>query len=221
MGDVAAYTLHNLQPGTKYDVKVVAQYTNGMSQPLAGQGTTRMYRQNPHPPCSVSLRLTGLRTGFDSSPSSPSSLVYLNVTNVETFGVEHDKFCIKWTPHRAATSYRIKLNPVDRESSAPPAAAALPSGCQAAVSLSLSWQTLIGDDVDMTHHLSAARLFIPAHMEEIKTYSRLEFGPTMKKKVSRDQLWVWLQSTGVRRSSRISLLDAPTRPSGDGWCWME
>lgn len=40
VGDVSAYTLHNLQPGTTYDVKVLAQYTNGMSHPLPGQGTT-------------------------------------------------------------------------------------------------------------------------------------------------------------------------------------
>lgn len=40
VGDVSAYTLHNLQPGTTYDVKVLAQYTNGMSNPLPGQGTT-------------------------------------------------------------------------------------------------------------------------------------------------------------------------------------
>lgn len=45
-----------------------------------------------------------------------SSAVYLNVTNIETFDFGHDKFCIKWTPHRAATSYRIKLNPVDCKS---------------------------------------------------------------------------------------------------------
>lgn len=45
-----------------------------------------------------------------------SSAVYLNVTNIETFNVDHDKFCIKWTPHRSATSYRIKLNPVDCKS---------------------------------------------------------------------------------------------------------
>lgn len=42
--------------------------------------------------------------------------VYLNVTNIETYNVGHDTFCIKWAPHRAATSYRIRLDPVDRKS---------------------------------------------------------------------------------------------------------
>uniref|UniRef100_A0A669BGH9 Collagen alpha-1(XII) chain n=1 Tax=Oreochromis niloticus TaxID=8128 RepID=A0A669BGH9_ORENI len=82
VGDVSSYTLTNLQPGTTYDVKVLAQYTSGVSAPLIGQGTT----------------------------------LYLNVTNIETYNVGHDKFCIKWTPHRAATSYRIKLNPADPSS---------------------------------------------------------------------------------------------------------
>ncbi|KAM9355371.1 collagen alpha-1(XII) chain [Pholidichthys leucotaenia] len=79
VGDVTSYTLSNLRPGTTYDVKVLAQYTNGMSDPLTGQGTT----------------------------------LYLNVSNLESYNVGHDTFCIKWTAHRAATSYRIKLNPVD------------------------------------------------------------------------------------------------------------
>nr|XP_029137515.1 collagen alpha-1(XII) chain-like [Labrus bergylta] len=82
VGDVTSYTLHNLLPGTTYDLKVVAQYTGGMSGQLPGQGTT----------------------------------LYLNVTNIETYDVGHDKFCIKWNPHRAATSYRIKLNPADPSS---------------------------------------------------------------------------------------------------------
>uniref|UniRef100_A0A3P9JN89 Collagen, type XII, alpha 1b n=1 Tax=Oryzias latipes TaxID=8090 RepID=A0A3P9JN89_ORYLA len=79
VGDVTSYSLSNLQPGTTYDVKVLAQYPSGMSVPLIGQGTT----------------------------------LYLNITNIETYDVGHDRFCIRWKPHRAATSYRIKLNPKD------------------------------------------------------------------------------------------------------------
>ncbi|XP_076874166.1 collagen alpha-1(XII) chain isoform X2 [Brachyhypopomus gauderio] len=79
VGDVTSYTLHNLFPGTTYDVKVFAQYDAGVSGALTGQGTT----------------------------------LYLNVTSLETYNVGYDKFCIKWAPHRAATSYRIKLNPLD------------------------------------------------------------------------------------------------------------
>uniref|UniRef100_A0A673I296 Collagen alpha-1(XII) chain n=1 Tax=Sinocyclocheilus rhinocerous TaxID=307959 RepID=A0A673I296_9TELE len=82
VGDVTSYTLHNLLPGTTYDVQVYAQYDGGVSKPLTGQGTT----------------------------------LYLNVTNLETYNIGYDRFCIKWAPHRAATSYRIKLNPLDRES---------------------------------------------------------------------------------------------------------
>uniref|UniRef100_A0A3Q2D309 Collagen, type XII, alpha 1b n=1 Tax=Cyprinodon variegatus TaxID=28743 RepID=A0A3Q2D309_CYPVA len=80
VGDVTSFTPTNLQPGTTYDVKVVAQYASGASAPLVGEGTT----------------------------------LYLNVTNIETYDVSHDSFCIKWSPHRVATSYRIKLKPVDR-----------------------------------------------------------------------------------------------------------
>jgi len=44
VGDVTSYTLHNLLPGTTYDLQVAAQYGGGLSAALAGDGTTRTYR---------------------------------------------------------------------------------------------------------------------------------------------------------------------------------
>ncbi|KAF5909696.1 collagen alpha-1(XII) chain-like isoform X4, partial [Clarias magur] len=79
VGDVTTQVLHNLEPGTTYDVKVFAQYDAGMSGPLVGQGTT----------------------------------LYLNVTDLTTYNVGYDSFCLRWSPHRAATSYRLKINPFD------------------------------------------------------------------------------------------------------------
>ncbi|KAK5857192.1 hypothetical protein PBY51_010450 [Eleginops maclovinus] len=78
-GDVTSHQLHNLKPGTTYDVKVLAQYATGLSEPLIGQGTT----------------------------------LYLNVTDLSTYNVGYESYCIRWTPHRAATSYRLKANPID------------------------------------------------------------------------------------------------------------
>ncbi|XP_059208525.1 collagen alpha-1(XII) chain [Centropristis striata] len=78
-GDVTSHQLHNLKPGTTYDLKVLAQYPTGLSAPLIGQGTT----------------------------------LYLNVTDLTTYNVGYESFCIRWTPHRAATSYRLKVNPID------------------------------------------------------------------------------------------------------------
>ncbi|XP_030574027.1 collagen alpha-1(XII) chain isoform X2 [Archocentrus centrarchus] len=79
VGDVTSYQLHNLKPGTTYDLKVLAQYNTGDSAPLVGQGTT----------------------------------LYLNVTDLNTYNVGYDSFCLRWAPHRAATSYRLKVNPFD------------------------------------------------------------------------------------------------------------
>ncbi|XP_060790300.1 collagen alpha-1(XII) chain isoform X3 [Neoarius graeffei] len=79
VGDVTTQILHNLNPGTSYDVNVFAQYDAGMSGPLVGQGTT----------------------------------LYMNVTDLTTYNVGYDSFCLRWSPHRAATSYRIKINPFD------------------------------------------------------------------------------------------------------------
>ncbi|KAL2081858.1 hypothetical protein ACEWY4_021676 [Coilia grayii] len=51
--------------------------------------------------------------GMSGALAGQGTTLYLNVTNLETYDVGYDRFCIKWTPHRAATSYRIKLNPID------------------------------------------------------------------------------------------------------------
>uniref|UniRef100_A0A668A865 Collagen alpha-1(XII) chain n=1 Tax=Myripristis murdjan TaxID=586833 RepID=A0A668A865_9TELE len=80
VGDVTSYQLHNLKPGTTYDLKVLAQYDAGLSAPLIGQGTT----------------------------------LYLNVTDLTTYNVGYDSFCVRWAPHRAATSYRLRIAPFDR-----------------------------------------------------------------------------------------------------------
>ncbi|CAL1574935.1 unnamed protein product [Knipowitschia caucasica] len=79
VGDVTTHQLHNLKPGTTYDLKVLAQYSTGVSEPLVGPGTT----------------------------------LYLNVTDLTTYNVGYDSFCLRWAPHRAATSYRLKVNPFD------------------------------------------------------------------------------------------------------------
>ncbi|XP_061897868.1 collagen alpha-1(XII) chain-like isoform X2 [Entelurus aequoreus] len=79
VGDVTSHQLNNLKPGTTYDLKVLAQYSTGLSGPLIGQGTT----------------------------------LYLNVTDLTTYNVGYDSYCIRWAPHRAATSYRLKVQPVD------------------------------------------------------------------------------------------------------------
>lgn len=42
--------------------------------------------------------------------------MYLNVTDLTTYNVGYESYCIRWTPHRAATSYRLKVNPVDGKS---------------------------------------------------------------------------------------------------------
>uniref|UniRef100_A0A8C7KFH0 Collagen type XII alpha 1 chain n=1 Tax=Oncorhynchus kisutch TaxID=8019 RepID=A0A8C7KFH0_ONCKI len=53
--------------------------------------------------------------GMSGALEGQGTTLYLNVTNLETYNVGFDKFCVKWSPHRAATSYRIKLNPLDRQ----------------------------------------------------------------------------------------------------------
>uniref|UniRef100_A0A3P9A4U9 Collagen alpha-1(XII) chain n=1 Tax=Esox lucius TaxID=8010 RepID=A0A3P9A4U9_ESOLU len=53
--------------------------------------------------------------GLSGALEGEGTTLYLNVTNIDTYNVGFDKFCVRWSPHRAATSYRIKLNPLDRQ----------------------------------------------------------------------------------------------------------
>ncbi|XP_062324096.1 collagen alpha-1(XII) chain [Osmerus eperlanus] len=69
--------------------------------------------QNLLPGTPYDVKVTAQYTGGTSGALiGQGTTLYLNVTNLETYDVGFDKFCIKWNPHRAATSYRIKLNPL-------------------------------------------------------------------------------------------------------------
>ncbi|KFP75574.1 Collagen alpha-1(XII) chain, partial [Acanthisitta chloris] len=48
---------------------------------------------------------------YDSGMSIP--LTDQGTTYLTTYKVGWDTFCIRWSPHRSATSYRLKLNPTD------------------------------------------------------------------------------------------------------------
>uniref|UniRef100_A0A8C0J562 Collagen type XII alpha 1 chain n=1 Tax=Chelonoidis abingdonii TaxID=106734 RepID=A0A8C0J562_CHEAB len=54
---------------------------------------------------------------YDSGLSAPlidqGTTLYLNVTDLTSYKVGWDTFCIRWSPHRSASSYRLKLNPAD------------------------------------------------------------------------------------------------------------
>ncbi|KAM9842426.1 collagen alpha-1(XII) chain [Aulostomus maculatus] len=52
-------------------------------------------------------------TGYSAPLIGQGTTLYLNVTDLTTYNVGYDSFCIRWAPHRAATSYRLKVNPVD------------------------------------------------------------------------------------------------------------
>ncbi|XP_055495106.1 collagen alpha-1(XII) chain-like isoform X1 [Leucoraja erinacea] len=52
-------------------------------------------------------------SGNSEALTGQGTTLYLNVTGINTYDIDWDTFCIQWNPHREATSYRIKLNPVD------------------------------------------------------------------------------------------------------------
>ncbi|KAJ7988915.1 hypothetical protein DPEC_G00314140 [Dallia pectoralis] len=52
-------------------------------------------------------------TGLSGPLDGQGTTLFLNVDDLTTYNVGYDSFCIRWSPHRAATSYRLKLNPID------------------------------------------------------------------------------------------------------------
>ncbi|XP_061699936.1 collagen alpha-1(XII) chain isoform X2 [Syngnathoides biaculeatus] len=52
-------------------------------------------------------------TGVSGPLIGQGTTLYLNVTDLTTYNVGYDTFCIRWAQHRAATSYRLKLQPVN------------------------------------------------------------------------------------------------------------
>ncbi|ROL42797.1 Collagen alpha-1(XII) chain [Anabarilius grahami] len=50
-------------------------------------------------------------SGLSGALVGQGTTLYLNVTDLTTYNVGYDSFCIRWTPHRAATSYRLRVNP--------------------------------------------------------------------------------------------------------------
>ncbi|XP_074547779.1 collagen alpha-1(XII) chain [Halichoeres trimaculatus] len=70
--------------------------------------------QNLKPGTTYDLQvLAQYNTGVSAPLTGPGTTLYLNVTDLNTYNVGYDNFCLRWSPHRAATSYRLKVNPFD------------------------------------------------------------------------------------------------------------
>ncbi|KAJ8288713.1 hypothetical protein COCON_G00013720 [Conger conger] len=90
--------------------------TNEPMEVFTGDVTTHIL-QNLKPGTTYDLKVLAQ---YDAGLSGPlpgqGTTLYLNVTGLVTYNVGYDRFCIRWTAHRSATSYRIKLNPFDPSS---------------------------------------------------------------------------------------------------------
>ncbi|XP_019742733.1 collagen alpha-1(XII) chain isoform X4 [Hippocampus comes] len=52
-------------------------------------------------------------TGTSGPLIGQGTTLYLNVSDLITYNVGYDTLCIRWSQHRAATSYRLKIQPVN------------------------------------------------------------------------------------------------------------
>uniref|UniRef100_A0A7N8WLF5 Collagen, type XII, alpha 1a n=1 Tax=Mastacembelus armatus TaxID=205130 RepID=A0A7N8WLF5_9TELE len=63
--------------------------------------------QNLDPDTPYNIKVTAIYAdGPGGELEGDGRTVYLNVTDLTTYNVGYDSFCIRWAPHRAATSYR-------------------------------------------------------------------------------------------------------------------
>ncbi|XP_049319312.1 collagen alpha-1(XII) chain isoform X4 [Astyanax mexicanus] len=94
-----------------YKLAYAVEGTDQFNEVFVGDVTTHMLHML-QPGTTYDLKVFAQ---YDAGPSGPlvgqGTTLYLNVTDLVTYNVGYDSFCIKWTPHRAATSYRLKVNP--------------------------------------------------------------------------------------------------------------
>ncbi|XP_056623247.1 collagen alpha-1(XII) chain isoform X1 [Triplophysa dalaica] len=86
--------------------------TDNTMEVFVGDVTTHIL-QNLQPGTTYDLKVYAqYDAGVSGALAGQGTTLYLNVTDLQTYNVGFDSFCIRWTPHRAATSYRLKVNPV-------------------------------------------------------------------------------------------------------------
>ncbi|XP_062864011.1 collagen alpha-1(XII) chain [Trichomycterus rosablanca] len=87
--------------------------TNSFTEMFVGDVTSYMI-PNLQPGTTYDVKVFAQ---YDAGSSGPlvgqGTTLYLNVTDLTTYNMGYDSFCLKWTPHRAATSYRLNVNPFD------------------------------------------------------------------------------------------------------------
>ncbi|XP_059841504.1 collagen alpha-1(XII) chain-like isoform X2 [Hypanus sabinus] len=102
-------------PAPVLGYKLVYQPTGTNEKMEVFVGDTTSYTpQNLKPGTAYDVKVYATyESGTSEALTGQGTTLYLNVTGISTYNIDWDTFCIRWNPHREATSYRIKLRPVD------------------------------------------------------------------------------------------------------------